>query len=519
MKKTLFYSLFIFLLALSVSGQSNTNNCLRIEVLGPPALVPVGQTASFYVNTDFENPANLTFKWSVDKGAILSGQGTPVIKVVATDNLAGQIIRSTVEIGGLPKGCDNVFSDTAEIFSGGSPIILDQIPKVSTKDFVSRIDRALVRLKKEFEGNVNIAFVTFGLESEANRRKRVIQQRVNAASLDPDKVAIMHVGARKLETRILILPSNQQNRFSSKDDVDCICFDRVGVESDDKLTSRIDGLLYELANSPGKTGFIYTYGTARDTARRHRVINRYLAVIDFSRFEGVRRVSKENVVMVEAGAHDSLFSNFVIAENAFDYPKCRCDGERIEMSNCPKLEVIGPAAVTQIGETMTFRVEGGGKDLRYEWTVDKGRIIGESNEALIVVGGTDVLAGAVLTGSVTVKGLPAGCESNFSDKGIVAEKLGCGLPTDEFGELARDDIRARIDNIFINLQSDPTASALIISYGPPALVTKRHEIIRNHMESRKYSSDRIRLEYRAYEEKIRTRVWIVPAGGDPSLLN
>ena len=47
----------------------------------------------------------LTYKWTVSRGEIKSGQGTPTITVEAERN--GKGIGATVEVGGLPNNCPN----------------------------------------------------------------------------------------------------------------------------------------------------------------------------------------------------------------------------------------------------------------------------------------------------------------------------------------------------------------------------------------------------------------------------
>ena len=49
-------------------------------------------------------PAAPTYKWSVSKGRIASGQGTPNL-VVDTAGLAGASVTATLELGGVDKQC------------------------------------------------------------------------------------------------------------------------------------------------------------------------------------------------------------------------------------------------------------------------------------------------------------------------------------------------------------------------------------------------------------------------------
>ena len=190
---------------------------------------------------------------------------------------------------------------------------------------------------------------------------------------------------------------------------------------------------------------------------------------------------------------------------------------------CPSISITGPPAVIQPGATMGFWLAvhdtRPGKELAYNWTVNKGLIVEGQGTRQILVGGTKDLGGQTITAKVEVIGLSKECTSSFSGTGVVAQEIVCVMPLEEFGVLPSDDVRLRIDNLSIWLQSDPTAYGLIISYGRPDDVTKRHNLIRDHIEFRNFDASRFRIVYRGYEEEIRTRIWTIPEGVDESELN
>ena len=280
---------------------------------------------------------------------------------------------------------------------------------------------------------------------------------------------------------------------------------------DNELGTLLGELMEKVSiEDPTASLYIVNYGRARDVAIRERTISESIRI----RVEGVT----DMIVLANGGdeTYEKLTTRIWIVPAGADTSKIDSEASKPEVQ-CPKIEVIGPPVVIQHGDTMEFRVETEAKDLSVEWRVDKGEIL-ESRGLGIVVGGTDQLRGQTLKATVFVSGLPENCQTVFSDTGVVSMPPVCNSPIDEFGELARDDLRGRIDNLIINLQVNPHSTALIISYGPPIKVSERHEIIRNHIELRKYPHDRFRLEYRAYEDRIRTRMWIVPEGADTSEL-
>jgi hypothetical protein len=110
--------LSLLLAALSVSGQVNSQ-CPTITVFGPDGIVDPGDVVPFKVTVK-PTESKLTFNWTVSRGTIAEGQGTPTIKVrVGQDD---PDVTATVKIGGLPQECVNVASETVTDLLGGEPI-------------------------------------------------------------------------------------------------------------------------------------------------------------------------------------------------------------------------------------------------------------------------------------------------------------------------------------------------------------------------------------------------------------
>ena len=95
-------------------------NCPTLEVAGPSGVTARGTIMPFVVLVSEPRLKNLSFSWTVSTGTIAEGQGTRVIKVRAPASNGTKNITATVTVQGLPQGCRNVASDTAEIaFIGG----------------------------------------------------------------------------------------------------------------------------------------------------------------------------------------------------------------------------------------------------------------------------------------------------------------------------------------------------------------------------------------------------------------
>jgi hypothetical protein len=190
------------------------------------------------------------------------------------------------------------------------------------------------------------------------------------------------------------------------------------------------------------------------------------------------------------------------------------DCEAILHCSCGTLSVTGPSGVVAPGVPMTFtaNVSGGG-DVTYNWSVSAGTITSGQGTSSITVDTTG-LGGQNVTATVELGGTdPAcGCETSKSETGSVQ-----GLPTptqiDEFGKVTNDDIKARVDGFFTQLNNNPTAQGYIINYGTPAEIKARRAAIMKAITFRKYDASRVTfVDGPDQGTGIMTRFWLVPSG-------
>ena len=191
-----------------------------------------------------------------------------------------------------------------------------------------------------------------------------------------------------------------------------------------------------------------------------------------------------------------------------------------EKSACPKVEIIGPSSSVSEGQTMTFtvRIVGGDyeKEPKIKWSVNKGKIVSGQGKSSVIVS-TDDLDSETLTAKAELEGLEAKCKSSFSETGIVIT-MHCGSPVDDFGDIANDDVRARIDAFIADLQNNPTSSGIIVQYGEAKTARKREKLIVDHIEFRSFDRNIITFQYRGNERDFTTRLWRVPAGAETSCI-
>ncbi|MEJ7624598.1 MAG: hypothetical protein WKF34_11460 [Pyrinomonadaceae bacterium] len=197
-------------------------------------------------------------------------------------------------------------------------------------------------------------------------------------------------------------------------------------------------------------------------------------------------------------------------------PDC---SEPVRACNCPTVTVSGPSGVTSPGSTMTFTANGGG-DLTYNWSVSRGTIVSGQGTQSITVATTADDAGQNVTATVKFSGGDIGradctCGTEASETAGVQAPLGPNM-TDEFGTAVDDDVKARVDNFYIQLNNNPGAQGYIINYGTPAEIRRRRAQITKAINFRKYDASRVTfVDGPDNGSGVNTKFYVVPAGAQP----
>lgn len=66
--------------------------------------IQIVQSDTLVISADVDSPLDVSYNWTVSSGKIVGGQGTENIIIAATEVTKG--LTATVELGGLPKGCN-----------------------------------------------------------------------------------------------------------------------------------------------------------------------------------------------------------------------------------------------------------------------------------------------------------------------------------------------------------------------------------------------------------------------------
>lgn len=123
-------------------------DCPTIIVPDAPVAVSTGETLTFTANVSGGSVENPTYEWSVDRGSIMSGQGTPTI-TVGTSGLDNATVTASVKVGGLCDTCDSSASGSGLVTGVPDPNLTNQFGKLPNDEVRAQIDEFFILLQNE----------------------------------------------------------------------------------------------------------------------------------------------------------------------------------------------------------------------------------------------------------------------------------------------------------------------------------------------------------------------------------
>jgi len=176
--------------------------CPNVSISCPTNVV-IDQPITFTSNVTGGIPASAPiYNWSVSAGTIIEGQGTPTIKV-ATTGLAGETVRATLTMGGLPLNC----SDSCAVQVPIPPAKcrkFDEFPDIARNDEKARLDNYGIELQNDPTSN---AYVTVfpgrsSKSSDVQRHvARIVDYLVNSRGIDGSRI-VTRVGPMRDELMV-----------------------------------------------------------------------------------------------------------------------------------------------------------------------------------------------------------------------------------------------------------------------------------------------------------------------------
>ena len=132
----------IFIVLISAAS-SVLGQCPSLSVIGPDGVTEAGDKMRFRLESAV---GDLKYFWSVDRGTIVEGQGTPAIIVVTTNADGGTNLTARVEVTGLLLGCEKSALESAPIAPHLYYEPVDYFGDLTDNDERSRLDTLFAEL-------------------------------------------------------------------------------------------------------------------------------------------------------------------------------------------------------------------------------------------------------------------------------------------------------------------------------------------------------------------------------------
>ena len=202
-------------------------------------------------------------------------------------------------------------------------------------------------------------------------------------------------------------------------------------------------------------------------------------------------------------------------------PPCPTPTVRPEaVAYCPRVRVEGATYVPRPSAPLRFKavVNVNVKQVRptFSWHVSQGEIVGGQGTEAVTVALPQGASGEVVA-KVEAHGYSLECPVESS---VANAKTAVGVShfkLDEFGDIRVGDTKARLDNLAIELQNDPTLQAHLVVYGgrtgPRGQAARRALQMKNYLvDSRGIDPARVITIEGGFRDELSGELWLSPLG-------
>jgi hypothetical protein len=199
----------VLLASLGVAAAQPAQRC-QIVSIEVPETIEEGSTIVISAKLSTVVPtARPEFKWQINTGTIIAGEGTSSI-TVDTTGLGGQLIEATVSVSGISTVCLTAATGSVSVRETGPTcgLPLDQYGDIRFEDEKARLDNFAIQLFND-KGATGYILVYAGkqtYESEAAERLlRAKNYLVRVRKMDPARIFIIDGGYRQEYSVTLII--------------------------------------------------------------------------------------------------------------------------------------------------------------------------------------------------------------------------------------------------------------------------------------------------------------------------
>ena len=189
---------------------------------------------------------------------------------------------------------------------------------------------------------------------------------------------------------------------------------------------------------------------------------------------------------------------------------------------CPTIEIVTPSVLTTAGDSFTvnavIKSTLGVGSLKFDWMVSSGTIESGQGTATLSVRTTREHAYENIKVTVTISGISSVCENTASETVAIAPVIAELAPAAQFGAIGANEVKAKMDMIFVELNIDPNLFALFeMEFEDSETVqdrTLRITRILDAIKFRKYDLNKVTFLISNKKESTYTTVRILPLSMD-----
>ncbi len=150
---------------------------------------------------------NLEYKWTVSGGEIIEGQETLIVRALQDES--GKSLTLTLNVIGLPQGCENTSSESVFICIGFTPELIGEFSTVAPRIDKAKLDYFAIRLQNNPSAIVYI-IEKFEKKTSLNTIKQKNQKIIDyltAKGIEKDRIVLLNTSADENLTQFISVPA------------------------------------------------------------------------------------------------------------------------------------------------------------------------------------------------------------------------------------------------------------------------------------------------------------------------
>ncbi len=191
-------------------------SCPNFSITGPAGIFQPDEPIVFTADIDGELPKSAKLVWSVNKGQIIEGWGTDrIVITVDEDTLWSSSGLVSLEIEGLPEGCQVGASETLPTIDFPEPVLIEEFGGVPVSDIARK--RLADAVREGVNNPTNQIYIIeyfppwtseFDIREKIESIRRYIAEELK---FDISHVTIVTAEGAALNTKIFRLPPGAEN--------------------------------------------------------------------------------------------------------------------------------------------------------------------------------------------------------------------------------------------------------------------------------------------------------------------